>query len=155
MEKFNGNKITMDKACQVYSRRCYLPMDVMEFIHTNLNCVRQTRQSIESLETYLMSETGLASGLFTNMIIYGELMCQHVKVYDEFTYTQCGVLHKQIPYGCLIQVNENQSVKDVVKVLNKAGFAARLREQTTDTHQIFMNSKLLDTLKNFEFDIEK
>ena len=115
MEKFNGTNIAMDKAGQVYSRKCYLPMDVTEFIHTNLNCVRQTRQSIESLETYLMSETGLVSDLFTNMIVYGELMCQHVKVYDEFTYKQRGVLNKWIPFGCLIQVNENQSVKDVDK----------------------------------------
>ena len=82
MKKFNG---TIDKAGQVYSRKCYLPMDETEFIHTSLDCVRQTRQSIESLETYLMSETELVFGLFTIMIIYGELMCQHVKVYDEYT----------------------------------------------------------------------
>ena len=107
-------------------------MDETEFIHTSLDCVRQTRQSIESLETYLMSETGLVSGLFTNMIIYGELMYQHEQVYDEFTYKQRGVLHKWISFGCLIQVNENQSVKDVLNVLNKAKYAARLREQTND-----------------------
>ena len=155
-------------------------MNETEFIPTSLHCVRQTQQRIESLETYLMSDndnndndtvyffkynvnklifqlkyTGLASGPFINMIIYGGLMCQHVKAYDEFTYTQCGVLHKWIPFGCLIQVNENQSVKDVVNVLNKAGYAARLREQTTDQLQIFMNSKLLETLTNFGFDREK
>ena len=26
MEKFNGTNIAMDKACQVYSRKCYLPV---------------------------------------------------------------------------------------------------------------------------------
>ena len=52
-------------------------------------------------------------------------------------------------------MNENQSVKDVVNVLNKAGYAARLREQTIGQLQIFMNSKLLETLTNFGFDTEK
>ena len=99
------------------------------------------RQSIDSFETYLISKTGLVFGLFTNKIVYGELMCQHEKVYDVFKYKQHGVLHKWIPFWGLIQVNEI-----VVNVLNKAGYAARLREQTTDQLQIFMNSKLLETL---------
>ena len=156
MEKFNGTNIALDKFGQVYSRKCLLPDDIEDFIHTSLKCVRNQVKQVGNIANILTTEEGIGPKVCINILVYGELMCKHVTTYDEFAYDERGILGKWIPFGCLLEIAKDKEPTEVLDILRKAGFAARMRD--TDAHknqiQLFMNRKLLENLELAGIDVE-
>jgi len=150
MEKFNGTNIAIDRQGQVYTRRCKLPEEDVEFNKTDITHVRNQREKVESLETYITKEMETADLKFGNILVYGELMCPAQNKFEEYDYEERNLKGKWVIFGCTIQVTNKDTRHEIETKLRNLGYAAKGREGTdkADQIKIFMNEKLKQILKD-------